>query len=64
MAAVKVYFLSRGNWHELDRAVIFLIGIAAFELCEICLLIHQYCHLCFKKKEGRKEKVKRNDRSC
>ena len=22
-----------GNWHELDRAMILLIGIAAFELC-------------------------------
>ncbi len=22
-----------GNWHELDRAIILLIGIAAFELC-------------------------------
>ena len=22
-----------GNWHELDRAIVLLIGIAAFELC-------------------------------
>ncbi|MCI9445464.1 MAG: hypothetical protein HFF69_12250, partial [Oscillospiraceae bacterium] len=22
-----------GNWHELDRAIILLIGVAAFELC-------------------------------
>ena len=22
-----------GNWHELDRAMILLIGVAAFELC-------------------------------
>ncbi len=28
-----VYEDPSGNWHELDRAVILLIGIAAFELC-------------------------------
>ena len=28
-----VYEDPGGNWHELDRAMILLIGIAAFELC-------------------------------
>ena len=28
-----VYEDPSGNWHELDRAIILLIGIAAFELC-------------------------------
>lgn len=28
-----VYEDPSGNWHELDRAMILLIGIAAFELC-------------------------------
>jgi len=28
-----IYEDPSGNWHELDRAVILLIGIAAFELC-------------------------------
>lgn len=28
-----IYEDPNGNWHELDRAVILLIGIAAFELC-------------------------------
>ena len=37
-----IYEDPSGNWHELDRAMIILIGIAAFELCTICLL-----SLCF-----------------
>ncbi|MEY8391339.1 hypothetical protein D3Z36_06345 [Lachnospiraceae bacterium] len=28
-----IYEDPNGNWHELDRAIILLIGIAAFELC-------------------------------
>lgn len=28
-----IYEDPSGNWHELDRAIILLIGIAAFELC-------------------------------
>lgn len=28
-----IYEDPSGNWHELDRAMILLIGIAAFELC-------------------------------
>ena len=28
-----IYEDPSGNWHELDRALILLIGIAAFELC-------------------------------
>lgn len=28
-----VYEDPSGNWHQLDRAIILLIGIAAFELC-------------------------------
>ena len=28
-----IYEDPSGNWHELDRAVILLIGITAFELC-------------------------------
>ena len=28
-----IYEDPSGNWHELDRAMIILIGIAAFELC-------------------------------
>lgn len=28
-----IYEDPNGNWHELDRAVIILIGVAAFELC-------------------------------
>ena len=28
-----VYEYPSGNWHELDRAIILQIGIAAFELC-------------------------------
>ncbi len=28
-----VYEDPSGNWHELDRAIILLIGVAAFELC-------------------------------
>lgn len=28
-----IYEGPSGNWHELDRAMILLIGIAAFELC-------------------------------
>ncbi len=28
-----IYEDPSGNWHELDRTIIFLIGIAAFELC-------------------------------
>ncbi len=28
-----IYEDPNGNWHELDRAMILLIGIAAFELC-------------------------------
>ena len=28
-----IYEGPSGNWHELDRAIILLIGIAAFELC-------------------------------
>lgn len=29
----SIYEDPSGNWHELDRAVILLIGITAFELC-------------------------------
>lgn len=29
----NIYEDPSGNWHELDRAMILLIGIAAFELC-------------------------------
>ena len=104
-----------GNWHELDRAMILLIGIAAFELCTnlpvkplvlryliayipsqllafayvwfsglreplaktayrdiwinftglfVLLCIINTVIYVFKKKEGRKEKEKRNDRGC
>ena len=28
-----IYEDPSGNWHELDRAIILLIGVAAFELC-------------------------------
>ena len=28
-----IYEDPSGNWHELDRAIVLLIGIAAFELC-------------------------------
>ena len=28
-----IYEDPSGNWHELDRAMILLIGVAAFELC-------------------------------
>ena len=28
-----IYEDPAGNWHELDRAIVLLIGIAAFELC-------------------------------
>ena len=28
-----IYEDPSGNWHELDRAIILLIGFAAFELC-------------------------------
>jgi hypothetical protein len=31
--ASGIYEDPSGNWHELDRAMILLIGIAAFELC-------------------------------
>lgn len=29
----SIYEGPSGNWYELDRAIILLIGIAAFELC-------------------------------
>ncbi|MCI8443384.1 MAG: hypothetical protein HFG27_12780 [Provencibacterium sp.] len=28
-----IYEDPSGNWHEIDRAVILLVGVAAFELC-------------------------------
>ena len=28
-----IYEDPSGNWHELDRAIVLLIGVAAFELC-------------------------------
>ena len=28
-----IYEDPSGNWHELDRAIIILIGVIAFELC-------------------------------
>ena len=31
--ATGVYEDPSGNWHELDRAIILLIGVAAFTLC-------------------------------
>ena len=76
-----IYEDPSGNWHELDRAMILLIGIAAFELCTnlpvkplvlrfnftgffVLLCIINTAVYVFKKKEGRKEKEKRNDRGC
>ena len=61
-----IYEDPSGNWHELDRAMILLIGIAAFELCTN-LPVRPYVSpilsfMFLRKKEGRKEKVKRNDR--
>ncbi len=55
-----------GNWHELDRAIILLIGIAAFELCTtlpvkplalrylIAYIPFQLLAYVFKKKRGEK----------
>ena len=35
-----IYEDPSGNWHELDRAIIILIGVIAFELCTKLSLIH------------------------
>ena len=39
-----VYEDPSGNWHELDRAIILLIGIAAFELCTNLRTYSHYEH--------------------
>ena len=61
-----VYEDPSGNWHELDRAIILLIGIAAFELCMnlpvkplalrylIAYIPFQLLAYVFKKKRGEK----------
>ncbi len=59
-----VYEDPSGNWHELGRAIILLIGIAAFELCtNLPVKLLAFLSFMFlRKREGRKGK--RNDRSC
>ena len=47
-----IYEDPSGNWHELDRAIILLIGVTAFYLCtrlpvkiqQPDILLHMYHH--------------------